>query len=491
MAQPLDVSSNARGRFRGYWIGLAILVATAILAIRQPTAGGLLGGSLVVAAALFPAFIWVRKGYGTIPVFALCTAVVAVTHGFPLLIAPEIVMDYSSAEQLRAGYTVAAALLAGTAAWYVARRVKRPPVTEYLEIPAHWGDRFFISTLGLAAVMAVAGTAGWTERYAGSGAFTAVRAALLASSALGALVLGYRHGRRQLIRRVRISYCVLLAINVLAASASLLLNLGISYLVLSFVGFSLGRRLIPWLVVVPLVLVFAILHAGKEEMRDAYWWGTESPYFTPIQYPSLYAEWAHDGINGFEHLGERSDSSSLLNRAELIYLLLHVQALSPDRVPYVGGASYAHIPALLVPRLLYPEKPGAHEGTILLNIHYGLQTFDSVSTATIGWGLLNEAYANFGFPGAIGVMLLLGLVLGLVERWSAGMPILSFRSLFAILLLSTLIGADATLAVFVAALAQGTVVLLAASAVLMRRRRLVPAAFPRDVALRPLAGASR
>ena len=114
-----------------------------------------------------------------------------------------------------------------------------------------------------------------------------------------------------------------------------------------------------------------------------------------------------------------------------------------------------------------------------------------MSTATIGWGFLNEAYANFGFPGAIGVMLLLGLVLGLVERWSAGMPILSFRSLFAILLLSTLIGADATFAVFVAALAQGTVVLLAASAVLMRRRRLVPAAFPRDVALRPLAGASR
>ena len=476
--------------FRGFWIGLALLATTVVLAAREPTAGGMFGGALIVFAAFLPAYIWVRRRNNTIPIFPLVMSVVAVTHGFPLMIAPDIVADYSSAEHFRAGYTVAIPLLLATWIWSVVRRIKREPVTEYREIPAKWGDRFFLATLAAGVLTMAAITAGWTERFQESGVFTALRAALLACSALACLSLGFRHGRRELTRRVRAAFLVLLVANVVAVCASLLLNVGISYVVLAFVGFSLGRRHIPWLAVIPVALVFSVLHAGKEDMRDFYWYGSSSPYFSPAEYARVYGEWAHDGIASFRDLGERADSStSILNRAGLIYLLLHVQSIAPERVAFLNGASYAHIPALLVPRLLYPAKPGAHDGTILLNLHFGLQTYDSVMGTTIGWGFLNEAYGNFGFLGALAVMMGLGLMLGLAERWSAGMPVLSFRSLFAILLLSTLIAADATLAVFIASFMQGLTVLLAASVLLMRRRRVLPESAMDSVAGPPLASA--
>ena len=146
--------------------------------------------------------------------------------------------------------------------------------------------------------------------------------------------------------------------------------------------------------------------------------------------------------------------------------------MAPERTPFVEGASYKHIPELLVPRLFHPTKPEAHEGTILLNIHFGLQTLDSVATATIGWGLFNESYANFGFIGCAFFLIGMGVVLALVERWSAGLPLLSFRALFTVLLLNVLVTADASAGVFIAALMQGTVVLIAASVVLMNTRRV-------------------
>src|SRR5206468_2846385 len=80
-------------------------------------------------------------------------------------------------------------------------------------------------------------------------------------------------------------------------------------------------------------------------------------------------------------------------------LLLFVQAASPDDVPFMDGETYAILPTLLVPRILMPNKPASHEGTYLLNIHYGIQTRDDTAKTTIGFGLLNEAFANFGYIG--------------------------------------------------------------------------------------------
>ena len=58
---------------------------------------------------------------------------------------------------------------------------------------------------------------------------------------------------------------------------------------------------------------------------------------------------------------------------------------------------------MLVPRFINPEKQVSQYGMSLLNIRYGLQTQEETQKTAIGWGLLTESFANFGYLGVIGV----------------------------------------------------------------------------------------
>ena len=83
-----------------------------------------------------------------------------------------------------------------------------------------------------------------------------------------------------------------------------------------------------------------------------------------------------------------------------------------------------------------PDKPASHEGTSLLNIHYGLQRREDTRTTTIGWGIFNEAYGNFGYAGLIGLALIVGATLGAYARWTRDVPELSVRFLIAVVVLA-------------------------------------------------------
>jgi hypothetical protein len=153
--------------------------------------------------------------------------------------------------------------------------------------------------------------------------------------------------------------------------------------------------------------------------------------------------------------------------------------MTPDEVSFMDGETYAVIPILLVPRILYPNKPASHEGTYLLNIHYGFQTREATATTTIGWGLLNESYANFGYVGVGLLAVILGAYYAVVSRWAQRAPVLSFRSLFAIVVASYAFQTEIAAGVYVSALFQSICALLVVAALFMRQascRQALPAA---------------
>ena len=76
---------------------------------------------------------------------------------------------------------------------------------------------------------------------------------------------------------------------------------------------------------------------------------------------------------------------------------------------------------------------------------------------SIQFDLMMEAYANFGYLGMAGMAVVLGLAIGWVTRWSTGVPVMSFRFLFAVLFLNSYLSANNTLGVFVTTLWQGTI----------------------------------
>ena len=138
-------------------------------------------------------------------------------------------------------------------------------------------------------------------------------------------------------------------------------------------------------------------------------------------------------------------------------------------MPFMYGDTYVIVPELLIPRIFYPDKPISHEGTSRLNIHYGFQTREQTETTTLGFGLLNESYANFGLIGMALLAVTMGAYYGWVERWAAAVPLLSLRGLFAITVVSFSFQTEFAAGVYAAALSQSLVALLGLSMFVVRK----------------------
>jgi len=212
-------------------------------------------------------------------------------------------------------------------------------------------------------------------------------------------------------------------------------------------------------------------------MRSKYWFGGQgggqAVIIQPWQYPAWFAEWAGYSIDYFNRqsnsdLPKSEEKQSLLERSSVIQLFLLAQDKTPQIVPYLNGATYAIIPELLVPRFLSLNKISSHEGTHLLNIHYGKQTREDTARTTIGWGLLAEAYANFGELGCAGLAVVLGVIYGQTTKWTINAPLLSDRSLLGIVMISFAFQTEFSAGVYIAALFQSVVVLGVLVFVLMK-----------------------
>lgn len=308
------------------------------------------------------------------------------------------------------------------------------------------------------------------------GLVSTLRGVLLGFSGLAVFGLSYRMGTRQLGRRDSILFLLLLCLSMLSSAVSLMLVGALSVGALAVVGFTIGRRRIPWMALLLTLPVITFLNYGKSEMREKYWGEGEGIGFTqPWDYPGQFLEW---GMLSYEHItrrqasgGEEGEDKSLTSRASLIQLLLLAQKETSRGTPFLYGETYIIIPQLLVPRFILPDKPWSHEGTYILNIHFGIQTREEVTATTIGWGLLNEAFANFGLLGCAALAVVLGAVFGKAACWSYGVPLLSFRFLFSILLMSFAYQSEFSASVFVTALFQSTMPLVALTLLLMKVQR--------------------
>ena len=304
---------------------------------------------------------------------------------------------------------------------------------------------------------------GWTS---------VIRAAALGLAAVGIFVLSYRAGARELSIPKKYAYFAAFGLFLISHSMGLLLIDVMVATTFAMAAYVIGGGTLPWKLAAVFLGIFAILHQGKDEMRTEYW---QKDAYTPVQiyeYPEFVAKWID---YGFEELTAppREDASwSLSQRVALIPLLLKVQAETPERYPFMNGATYEVIPQLLVPRIFNPDKLSAHEGSHRLSIYYGLQTREGTETTTIAWGPLIEAYANFGILGVIGLAVVVGIVNGAVAKAAAGLPIVSLRMLVAIVFTAMALQVEWTAGVYVSAIFQALIIICAASFVLMQPRRL-------------------
>jgi hypothetical protein len=462
--------AKAHPALAAFWlVGFAIM-AFHVYAFAKDPSVRVMSAGVISAAALIPAYLWCRRpaSFG-LPIFPLFAMTFVVKYAFALAGDDEMITIYSDEEGMYAGLTVAFFLLVGTAAWYwiqgyVPRargsiRAMRPGRGDYLFIAIIvCGTLFNLSMVGQWVYLE-----GWTS---------VIRAAALGLSSVGIFVLSYRAGSGELSIPKKVLFATALILFLISHSMSLLLIDVMAASAFGIAAYVIGGGKLPWKIAIILIPLFAILHQGKEEMRDEYW---ERDAYKPVQlydYPEFVTKWVKYGIEELRQPAGETKSWTLSQRLTLVPLLLKVQAETPEKYPYMNGETYAVIPQLLVPRIFNPNKLTAHEGSHRLSIYYGLQTREATETSTIAWGPLIESYANFGLLGVVGLAIVIGMVDGAVAKAAAGVPILSLRMLMAIVFTALALQVEWTAGVYVSALFQATVIIWATSFVLMQRRPL-------------------
>jgi len=207
--------------------------------------------------------------------------------------------------------------------------------------------------------------------------------------------------------------------------------------------------------------VAALLHNGKSTMRGKYWNNEEvSSRLELHETPAFLAEWIEAGLTPSREDEEKAMAKKLLERSSVFHILCLVVANSPDRLPYLAGETYRHIPGQFVPRFFWAEKPHAHIATDILCIYYGLQDETSVRNATIGFGMICEAYANFGLTGVMVLGAVFGFVLRKLQLATVDSPLLSYAGIFMIILTAWCFQTEANLALWLSSMFQGLVTVM-------------------------------
>lgn len=420
-------------------VGVAILVLAGF--VWGNSADQLIAYLVVVAAAVLPSALWIRMGSLGIPIFPIVALVYIPYFARPALTDSALVLNYSEWEILRSALTIALFLLAATVTWrlmagkaYSQHRIAPDEVDASREVQLALAGLL----VGLIFHIAViSGLLAWVGSF-----FGLVRTVAVTFVTVALFIIGIT--RAQGILRGKAWGMVIfgVALLIILSWSSLFLVGGVVYILAMLFGYVFVTKRVPWLLVGVALVAITVLHAGKAEMREKYWeTGTNYGGVTSVmQLPGLAAEWVANGISA---IATNSVEQSAIERTALLQMVLRAQRETPDRIDYLNGETYALLPAILVPRFIESDKPASQVGMDLLNRRYGLLEVEEESITAIGWGLVAEAYANYGYLGVVAMALLFGAFCGRLESWSKTAAIISLPTLLGIAVTMTLINVEA------------------------------------------------
>ncbi len=473
-ARPAAIShpGNFRALQRTLITGVGLYLAFALyIAFGKDQLLEAVCGTTVILLALIPTILWVTgraKGYPLLPLFCFCYTY---TFGIQFLWNVSILRSVGHGDLIFACLSLCAFLLLATAIWYPFVRKARPAPRTVRMLEGTKATGALLTFFFLYTVFQMIEAAGQGWAIFGT-AFSLVRSLMYSLGALSTFAICYSLGQRKLSSSAQIFYITLFVLAMAAGSSRLILIQTMSMCLLSILGFTLGRKSLPWKVIFLVVPLFVLLNYGKYSMRELTWTSSQSRMefrLMPWEYPRFYALWMSKSLEyGNEKPKTFEKRADLLDRVSLLQMFIFIHQLSPRTIPFIGGETYSAILPSILPRIFFPNKVSALESTNLISIHYGLQSREATNTTTIGWGLFAEAFANFGTPGILSLGVILGLFFGWATRFTMGYPILSARGLFAVVLMSTAFQTEYTAATAVSATFQAIVLLALMSLVFMR-----------------------
>jgi hypothetical protein len=460
-----------------FWSAVAGLAALLLLTAAEGNPVLLAACFLLIVVSVFPLYIWLLGRSHGLPIWPAFSAYSGLLAAMPVIQSSKSLSVYSDDATLGGLLVMGGFLVVGSVVWVVmTSRVPPPPKNVLmLEPGSAMNALFWCLVVGL--LFQVNSFAGWIA-FPGN-TMQIARGVAGGLSYLGIFALAYFHGAGLLSKLQSGAFYALFAALLLVALTSLMLASIIPFVALALIGFTLGAGRVPWLVLVAGFLVAALLHTGKYQMRQIYFDadGVRGKAASGLgDLPGLYTEWFGYGfeeLGGFgsavRGAGREDGPSTVFERAGNLHMLLLVLEKTPKEVPYLNGLTYEPIPAMLIPRFLTPEKTISHVGNVMLSINYGLLDEEGARRTSIGWSLVAEAYANFGYIGIIILAVLLAALYSEVTRLSSRVPITSFRFIAGLIVLAGVTNEN-SLGVFITMQFQGVAGVALASIVLMRKQ---------------------
>ncbi len=472
--------------------GVVIILAAMYLALTdQPGIKALL---LIAGGAFAALAIWNSRAMG-LPLMPMMAIQSLIIYGMPIVAAHENIKGYPAEFVLRAGAEVLAFNLAMALSWWVGMNFMTPsrPVSFALREFNRSGTaglcRLGFGMLGAATLFEVLQGLNLVSalyQVMPSGADSIIETLVAVASACGLFLISMVIGGKDASPTQRYAFVGLLIVNTMIAADGFLLAGPAANLITVAIGLFWGGGRIPWRYLTLALLTLSFLNLGKTTMRNRYW-GNEDKLAVNItidRLPSIFGEWSEasyeailennaEPVRGLANNGDpKARNQTLLDRIDnLQNLLFVIDAIDTEHVKLLHGATYSLIPPLLVPRVFWPDKPRSHEGQILLNVHFGRQDLDSTQITYIAWGLLPEAYGNFGaLAGSLTLGVFLGVFFAWVENFTVRKLVVSMEGFLSLCLLLSLMNSfEMVASVLVTSTFQSMVVVVAASYPFVRR----------------------
>jgi hypothetical protein len=454
----LGGSHAERGR-KLYLTGLGLLIVAVLYLIYTANVDDFLHmclGILIFVLAVVPCLIWARSGGGRFPVFETILVLCANAYAIPLLNAREQLAAYPTEVITKAGLAVVIYQISAILIYIGTKGVPGRSRFWRESIITRDIERLIVYGLISSTIYFWANTfTTWIPLELES----ILRAVFFGVSTLCTFVSTQRLGRGEMARHEKIVLFCTLIPQLILMSVGLLLIVPIGLIGIALLGYLSGGKRIPWLVIAGVFVLLAILHTGKTKMRTKYW-DEKYPAPTITQLPTYFGEWIEYGLQPTS--GEKSVGHKLIERSSLMHIMCLVVSITPEQQDYLYGKTYSYVLPQLIPRLFYPGKPRSHVATYELGVYYGLQDEEATNTTTIAFGLLTEAYANFGLLGSVLLGAFWGFGLKKLQVWSTFSPMFSLAGLSMVLLTAWSFNAELTMAAWVSSLEQALLVVLGA-----------------------------
>lgn len=423
-------------------------VLTAVLARfgAEPHGAEVIGlNALLLGICLFPGLRWYTGSRGEVPIFEAICLSYAVHFGLTGLLRPnQFIAHFTDAgalvpftEDELAGALLAtiAGILAFQLAYTALMKAPWSARVAAIDIPLQ-RDRLhvylFAAVLGGLVIVEARGLSFTPSSDSPLGALINV---LASQFTVGVAILTYLFFGGQEQRRV---YRVLLLIGVvggiwLALTTAMFESLIVIPFAIAVISLQLRRKFMLLIMGALAIAYLVLLQPVKLEYRRML--ASSSIELNFVQRMTLWYDAfasfvtsSNDGLDESQvasqiQAGAATSSSNpvetartSLARVDYIHLFELVRVDTPALIPHYEGVSYRYFFVGWIPRALWPDKPSALEDNNRLILDYGVLSDNSQQVTTAGFGMLPEAYINFGDLGMVVVMAIQGAALGALFR---------------------------------------------------------------------------